>query len=349
MWFLIILYLIIIICMLVAFHQKNLFRRKQSWIDDTLLALRVWEETEQTQPMIDDASFLHKNGNVESFSIHKQYLTVYFRFPDETGYDILQELGSRYCLVNYRSLGTQKWTVYGLQMDASFVCDYVQGPKKNVKKHQGPFDAESIPKNLLQVTKNYQSSRIIHRLKEFTHDFHYLNFTDKECIEYMINHPIPDMTPQLLYKFNGFKTGAHKSDLFRYYWLYQNGGIYMDADLMIYRPIIQLLSEHPDKFISVKSIYKKTIFQGFIATPARHPIILRALIDIMRTSIKKYNHDYLLMTRQLYNIITTYPYSDQEVYLLHEKNHLFKGYTDILDDAQTIWFKHFYLKKSIPE
>ena len=313
------------------------------------MSLRVWEESDKTEHIfrINDSSLL-LHSNITSFSIHQQYLTVYFSFPNETmsGYDILKELGSKYCLVNYQSRGTKKWKFCGLQMDASFVCDYVDGPKEKVKKHQGPFHAEPIPKNLLQVTKYYQTKRIKNRLQEFTKDFHYLNFTDKECIEYMTKHSITDITPQLLYKFNRFKTGAHKSDLFRYYWLYQNGGIYMDADLMLYRPIDDLLSL--DKFISVRSIYSKTIFQGFIATPARHPIILRALMDIIHTSVKNYNHDYLLMTRQLYTIIMTYPYNEQEVYLLYEKNNVFKGYTDIVDDHNTIWFKHFYLKKYIP-
>ena len=27
--------------------------------------------------------------------------------------------------------------------------------------------------------------------------------------------------------------GAHKADLFRYYYLYINGGVYIDSDLMI--------------------------------------------------------------------------------------------------------------------
>jgi mannosyltransferase OCH1-like enzyme len=39
--------------------------------------------------------------------------------------------------------------------------------------------------------------------------------------------------PNIAEVFHSFEKGEHKSDLFRYYFLYVKGGVFMDTDAMI--------------------------------------------------------------------------------------------------------------------
>ena len=58
-------------------------------------------------------------------------------------------------------------------------------------------------------------------------DWTYLHFTDEDIVLYFREHPLPGFD-HIVEKFGSITVGAHKADLFRYYFLYLNGGAYLD-------------------------------------------------------------------------------------------------------------------------
>lgn len=80
--------------------------------------------------------------------------------------------------------------------------------------------------------------------------------------------------------FRMYKKMAHKVDLWRYFMLYDTGGIYMDADCVLLSKIPDELILENDAVFVTNNRGVKNIFNGFIMIKPRHPI-MRAMIDYM--------------------------------------------------------------------
>ena len=59
----------------------------------------------------------------------------------------------------------------------------------------------------------------------------YEHYTDAEIIRFFQQNPIHEL-PNVIEKFYSLQYGEHRADLFRYYFLYLNGGVYMDCRLI---------------------------------------------------------------------------------------------------------------------
>ena len=170
-----------------------------------------------------------------------------------------------------------------------------------------------ISKILFQTSKRPPSEKIVEKLKQYIGpDWDYLHFTDQDVINFFIEHPI-DGFEAIQDKFHSFKNGAHKADLFRYYFLYLNGGVFIDSDALLNCDIESIVNKY--SFFSVNSsVHPKTIFQGFIGASPGHPIVFRALMDAYNINLNSLDDNYHLMCKNLYDIIE---YSDQRNTMLY--------------------------------
>ena len=159
-----------------------------------------------------------------------------------------------------------------------------------------------IPKIIFQTSKNKRPlSYIIEMIKNKALDWKYIHFTDLEIINFFINNPIKEF-PNIIKKFKSIKCGSHKADLFRYYFIYIKGGVFIDDDAMLQYDMDYISGEY--EFFSVDSFYcPGCIFQGLIGAVPNNKIIYEALKDAYNINIEKLNKDYLLICRNLYNII----------------------------------------------
>ena len=71
-------------------------------------------------------------------------------------------------------------------------------------------------------------------------------------------------------------TGAHKADLFRYYYLYIYGGVFIDSDLMITTNIVNIIKDY--NLITVQG-GGDGIFQGLLASTPKNKIMYDCLLD----------------------------------------------------------------------
>jgi hypothetical protein len=151
----------------------------------------------------------------------------------------------------------------------------------------------SIPKVIFQTSKNKRPlQHIIKMIKNKSPEWHYIHFTDLEIIKFFINNPIEEFS-NIIQKFKSIKCGAHKADLFRYYFIYIKGGVFIDDDAMLQYDMNYISSDYD--FFSVNSSYcPGCIFQGLIGAVPQNEIIYAALKDCYNINNKNLNEDYLL-------------------------------------------------------
>lgn len=203
-----------------------------------------------------------------------------------------------------------------------------------------------IPLVLFQTNKTYPNEYVINMIKkQLTLNWKYEFFNDTDIINFFIANPLSEF-PDIILKFNSFEKGAHKADLFRYYYLYINGGVFMDSDAMIYEPIINIIKDY-DFFSVLSTIHKNpSIFQGCLGATPNNIIIKKALIHAYNTTNYILKNNYLCFCDELYNIILNNQ-AKYKIKLYQEKIINYYG-ADILNDENQIIFQHYQVFKMIP-
>ena len=161
-----------------------------------------------------------------------------------------------------------------------------------------------IPKVILQTSRNSTPKDYVKNMLSIkSNGWDYVHFNDNQIISFFENNKLVEF-PDIINKFNSIKNGAHKADLFRYYFLYINGGVFIDDDAMLQCNLDAVCNNYD--FFSVNSCYcPGCIFQGLLGTTKNNDIIYEALKDIYFIDINKLNTDYLIICRNLFNIINS--------------------------------------------
>ena len=202
----------------------------------------------------------------------------------------------------------------------------------------------AIPKVLFQTNRgdcehDYVSKMIKSML---TSEWKYEFYNDSAVIKFFIDNPIAQL-PNIIQKYNSIQKGAHRADLFRYYYLYVNGGFFMDSDAMLYVNIDTIVKDY--NFVSVNSsCHPGTIFQGILGASPKNKIIEKALFQAYTTSQSALDNEYHYFCRQLYNIIKENHF-DYNIKLYEEVR---KGDFDDILDGNTLLFRHYWKHKVIP-
>tara|TARA_B110000483_G_C18176734_1_gene535332 strand:- start:145 stop:2244 length:2100 start_codon:yes stop_codon:yes gene_type:complete len=203
-----------------------------------------------------------------------------------------------------------------------------------------------ISKNILQVTKENPVARAaIQKIKSVLEGYDYHWFNDSTMYEYIQKNQLEEF-PNLIDHIGSFSKGQHKSDVFRYYWLFLNGGIYVDDDLMIEKK----MDFKNTTFASVKSYHtnQDILFNGFIACSKFNPIVYKALKQSYFTQNNVLVSDYHLFCKQLYEIYQELR-EKQDTFLLQEiKDVNFKEGVKSFYNGEHI-LTHWCYSKQIPE
>jgi mannosyltransferase OCH1-like enzyme len=155
----------------------------------------------------------------------------------------------------------------------------------------------AIPKVCIQTAKAPIEPRIVAQLEKQLGGWTRTFFTDDDILKFFDEHPHTDY-PDIKAKFNSFTNGEHKADLFRYYYIYMNGGVFIDSDLMLYEPLDTILGIKA--FVSVRAIQPKgSVYNGFLAATPQHPIILDALNDVYKISNDELKGFYHILVAHL--------------------------------------------------
>lgn len=144
--------------------------------------------------------------------------------------------------------------------------------------------------------------RIIEAIAAACGDIPFHIFDDAEALQYLVAHFGASFANQFL----AFPTGAHKADLFRYAWLYREGGVYFDIKTKFTQGVDKMFPWRTQRAMcTVLSAIPGTIYQGLLATYAHNPHLEEALRHVEDTSIENITRHYLLFTQQLHTILAS--------------------------------------------
>ena len=205
---------------------------------------------------------------------------------------------------------------------------------------------KKIPKIIIQTAKNNPERYIIDIINQKCPEWTYIHFIDSEIIQYFKENPIQEL-PDIIEKFNSFSKGQHKADLFRYYYLYLNGGIFLDSDAIFEVNVNDIIKSYDSVF--VKSFMPNThLFNGFIATYPKNPIIYDALKHAYETEDMILKNHYHYFCEELWRIYNRRNLPNMKIYQEHNKSHTGYGGSVILYDNGEKIISHYWQSKKIP-
>jgi hypothetical protein len=176
-------------------------------------------------------------------------------------------------------------------------------------------------------------------------DWTYLHFSDQDIVYYFSEHPLPGFDG-IVEKFGSISAGAHKADLFRYYFLYLNGGAYLDSDVLPMRNIAAIVGSCEFSTV-LGTLFPGTVFNGFLycASP-RNPLILDALRHLYECKPSDLEADYFYTCSYMHHLVTQNGHG-LELRLFREAWHTDKSLA-IVDDDGVTQMVHYWIEKTLP-
>ena len=123
-----------------------------------------------------------------------------------------------------------------------------------------------IPRRLFQTSKEPLPVIYTQLIKANYPKIDYFYFNDEAILKFFKDNPLEDF-PDIEQQFLSFTFGEHKADLFRYYYLYIKGGIYLDFDVVLLQNIDEILMNYD--FFTVQSKTEQLMFQGILGAAPR--------------------------------------------------------------------------------
>jgi len=168
-----------------------------------------------------------------------------------------------------------------------------------------------IPKVIIQTYHNKSKiqNKVYKNIKKYAPEYTQIIYDDEECIKFLHQFDvtfknIKTSNFNIVERFKSFKKGAHKADLFRYCYLYQHGGIYLDIKTELIKPLKNIFTQD-NTLYTVLSLVKHTIYQGIIAVyPRNHMIGCLVNHCIFSSRLTKYPMDYHIFTKFFYKYIS---------------------------------------------
>ena len=212
------------------------------------------------------------------------------------------------------------------------------------------YQKREIPKHVFQTSKETLPSYVKELINMYCPEWQYSHYTDKECIHFFRENPITEF-PNIIEKFHSFTQGQHKADLFRYYYLYLRGGIFLDSDAMFETNINNIIQDYESVF--AKSFMKNEhLFNGFIATYPRNEIIYNALKHAYNTENTMLHTNYHYLCEELLRIVLSEQKKASKQHMI-----IYQEYSDTVEGKSVGRFKntreetvfiHYWQNREIP-
>ena len=147
-----------------------------------------------------------------------------------------------------------------------------------VKLYPITYYEQKIPKIIIQTAKNDNYNSLLHynaqqTFLELNPEYEYKFYDDNDCREFIKNN----FEENILNTFDMLYPGAFKADLFRYCYIYINGGCYFDNKYILRIPLRNII-KHEDDNIYCKDRGNDLMFNSIIMS-VKNAIEFRYCID----------------------------------------------------------------------
>ena len=200
-----------------------------------------------------------------------------------------------------------------------------------------------LNKIIMQTSFKKPEQYVIDRILKHALGWDYVHFTDLEIYDYFDKNFIKDFK-YIKQKFMSIKKGPHKADLFRYYYLYINGGVFIDSDLAIEKSLNDIIGEY--NLVSAVDKKNKNVFNGFLYADKKSDIILECLNHIYNIDVDYLDNNYEVICEKLYEVL--YKKNININFKLYDIPDT-KNPALIVDDNNDIIAIHYWKDKIIPK
>jgi hypothetical protein len=192
-----------------------------------------------------------------------------------------------------------------------------------------------IPKIIMQtgrsnrITKNKYLSiqSIINNNKNYKYEY----FNDNSALKFIKKH----FDKGVVNAYNKLIPGAYKADLFRYCYLYINGGIYIDCKMICHINFDDLIGNND--IVLVKDIGERAYWNGFICAIPKMKIFKKCIDNIVENVKNKYYGESslditgpTLFYKNVINDLYNYNYKILQFHHIHHghpENYIYDGNT----------------------
>lgn len=160
-------------------------------------------------------------------------------------------------------------------------------------------EERSIPKVIMQTN---EKTEVPEKMLESTNSildknpgYEYIYFTDAEAKRFLLEN----FDRRTVNAYEKILPGAYKADLFRYCWLWINGGVYIDMG-MVSIGDLDLIIKPSDTFVAPEDNGANAIYNAFMACSPKHPIVGEAIsLAVQNIENQDYTHNPLGITGPL--------------------------------------------------
>ena len=170
----------------------------------------------------------------------------------------------------------------------------------------------------------------------------YIHFTNEQQEEYILKNPLPTFDNMIdLYR---SLNGAHKSDLFRFYYLYINGGVFIDSDAMLTTNITDVIKNY-SFFSAISEPSNQLLLNGFMGIEKHHIISLTMLKSIynINPSLLNDKNYYFVICNFLFHVVKRY--NEPSIKLYNELK-IDDNVTGVYNKKQLL-LKHYWRNKIV--
>jgi mannosyltransferase OCH1-like enzyme len=196
----------------------------------------------------------------------------------------------------------------------------------------------------VQTSREKPKPYVVKMIRERSPGWQYKHYTDDDIMIFFSENPL-DEFPNVVAKFFTFNYGEHRADLFRYYFLYVKGGVYIDSDAMITENIDQIVKDN-DFFTVNSSYFPNTVFQGFLGASPKNELIYKALKDIYSIQKSDLLREFHILCKNLYMFIKEDTTNSKKT--LFEEVFGNDDEAHVKDENNQVILIHYHTKKIIP-
>ena len=205
---------------------------------------------------------------------------------------------------------------------------------------------QKIPKIIIQTAKDDGYKSLLHynahqTFLELNPDYEYRFFDNTDCREFIKNN----FSVNVLDAFDILYPGAYKADLFRYCYIYINGGCYFDNKYILRMPLRNLIKTDSDN-VYCKDRGDDLMFNSVIIS-VKNAIELKNCIDNIVNNVKNNFYGNISLEPTGPKLFNKYTY-DKNVLLKHDVSGNYYKDSKILIKNNNILFANTHYKGYYP-
>jgi mannosyltransferase OCH1-like enzyme len=211
----------------------------------------------------------------------------------------------------------------------------------HIKLEQTKYRIQGIPKIIFQTTFDKNITNISHHnsiltILELNPEYEYRLLDDNECRDFIKNN----FDNNILSAYDLIVPGAYKSDLFRYCYLYVNGGCYFDCKMILRKPLHKIINPDDDLILC------KDIKEGYYNAVMMSSKENNKLLIVINDCVNKI-HDIckINLTDYYDNHLKRY-INNQDALWLTGPIHLYYSIKNFINEDHVAKLEHKHMRKN---